>query len=54
MWKAIVEGKPLARLLLFVAIVAVQLITLPLVQIAPALHAIIFIVCLLFFVSFVI
>mgnify|MGYP007023439244 CR=1 FL=1 len=54
MWKAIVEGKPLARLLLFLAICLVQVITLPLVQLAPVLHAVIFIVCLLLFVSFVI
>jgi hypothetical protein len=54
MWKAIVQGKPLTRLLLLLAIIAVQIVTLPLVQVAPPLHAIIFIVCLLFFVSFVI
>lgn len=54
MWKTIVEGKPLTRLLLFLAICLVQVITLPLVKIAPPLHAFIFIVCVFFFVSFVI
>lgn len=54
MWKAIVEGKPLTRVLLFAALVAVQVASLPLVQIFPPLHAIIFIFCLLMFVSFVI
>lgn len=54
MWKAIVAGKPLARLLLFLAICAVLLVAQPLVQIAPPLHAIISIIYILFFVSFVI
>jgi len=54
MWKAIVVGKPLTRLLLFLTICVVLLAIQPLVQIAPPLHAIISIICLLFFVSFVI
>ncbi len=57
MWKAIVEGKPLTRLLLFLAIVAVELATQPLVGAAPffqAVHAGIFVICLFLFISFVI
>jgi hypothetical protein len=56
MWKTITEGKPLTRLLLFLAIVAIQIVTLPLVGAVPflqAVHAGIFLVCLFFFVSFV-
>ena len=54
MWKAIVAGKLRTRLLLFLAIGSVLLAIQPLVQVAPPLHAIISIICLLFFVSFVI
>lgn len=53
MWKTIVEGKPLTRLLLFLAIVVILLLAQPLVKLAPPLHAIIVLVCLFFFVSFV-
>lgn len=56
MMKTIAEGKPLTRLLVFLAIVAIQLVTLPLVNAAPffeAVHAGIFLVCLFFFISFV-
>jgi hypothetical protein len=56
MWKTIVEGKPLTRVLLFLVIAAIQLVTLPLVGAAPflqAVHAGIFLVCLFFFISFV-
>ncbi len=53
MWKTIVEGKPLTRLLLFVAIIAILLLAQPLVKIAPPVHAILVLVCLFFFVSFV-
>jgi hypothetical protein len=56
MWKTIVTGKPLTRLLLFLAIVVIQVVTLPLVTAAPflqAVHAGIFLVNLFFFVSFV-
>lgn len=54
MWKAIVAGKIQTRLLLFLAICVVLVAISPLVQIAPPLHAIISIICILFFVSFVI
>lgn len=57
MWKTITEGKPLTRLVLFLAIVLIQVVTLPLVGAAPflqAVHAAIFLPCLFFFISFVI
>lgn len=54
MWGKIVEGKPTTRLLLFIAVCLIQVITLPLVQLLPPVHAVIFIVCLFFFISFVI
>jgi len=53
MWKTIVEGKPLTKLLLFVAIVVILLLAQPLVKAAPYLHATLVLVCLFFFVSFV-
>lgn len=54
MWAKIVEGKPQTRLLVFIVICLIQIASLPLVKIFPPLHAVLVLVCLFFFISFVI